>query len=124
MDLQSAKLLFAGMLKTLRDESYYMPKVLDIFYELPEAHQDSFVVWCAEKVGKWEDWRKDRDMYPDLLKGVMLHYSGREDFDEPTKEDLSRVIGEYCRSDNFNRAEKKSKGEKTLSEMIKEAKET
>ena len=122
VDPVSAKNHFAEMLRILREDSFYMPKILDAFYQLPSIHQDCLIGFLDGHINKtdWKEWVEDRDFYPDFMKGVLLHYSGRDEFDEPTKEDLSRVLGEYCRSESFKLAERKLSGEKTLAEMVQE----
>jgi hypothetical protein len=114
-----SKEYFTELVRILKDESYYMPKFLDLYYDLPKGHQTSFARFLHSHINRddWEEWAADPFLYPEIIKGVLMHYSGREEFDEPTKDDLTKLIGEYVRSSEFDLAEQDGK---TLNEMLEE----
>jgi len=103
VDSPSARSTFSVIFKTLRDGNYRLVRFLDAFYELPSEIQDSLVAWLQEHVGNdnWKQWSDDRYSYPQFVEAVFLHYSGREELNQPTLEDLAKLIGEFCKSKEF-----------------------
>ena len=106
LDKQDA-IVFTVMLKTIRSGNYIMVRFLDEFYKLSAVQQNTFVAWFHEKVGddRWDKVANDRTMYREFVKALLMHYSGSDLRNEPTFEDLGKLIGEYIRSDECKQAD-------------------
>ena len=87
-------------------QSFYMGRTIDLFLDLPEVHQNGLVQFLAAHVEN--DNLKPflaKNQYVEVLKGVMLLYSGREKLNELTVDDLKRLICDYVNSSEFKQAE-------------------
>ena len=53
---------------------------------------------------KHEDKLEDSTQFPDLIRGVLYHYSGREDAGQPSKIEFGRKLAEFLRSSYMREA--------------------
>lgn len=111
VDLASAKetkRVFLDWIRLINSgESYYFPKAMELFYELPANHQHGFLNFIANEVdiGKWQDKLDDNTQYPDVIRSILFYYSGREKSGDPNKEEFKMQIAEYLKSSMFKEAE-------------------
>lgn len=117
------------LVNILKRERFVFAKFIDCFFTaVPGSHQQAFLKFMVEQVGnsRWESMVDDSFMYKDLLRSVLWHYSGRLTLKtEPNIDDLSKMIGQYVRSDAYREAEKTiASGPKVcIEELLDEIKE-
>lgn len=119
----SIKRLALEMIKLINDESasYFMVKIMDIFYKFPLEHQQGLLEYIAEEEDeeRWLDKVDDETHYTGVLRSILFYFSGRKDLDQPSKEELKQHIGGYLKSSKYKLAEE-SKGAESFEESLEE----
>lgn len=104
------------------DEKAYFAKFIDAFLALSKEHKRGFLIYFLGKVSKdrWEKDFKDDTLWLNIIRGILVEYSGREKMKEPSKIDLSHLIKGYLTSTQFKNIVE-NKGEKKF-DLIEELK--
>lgn len=102
------------------NERAYFAKFIDAFLALPKSHKKAFLTYILEKVPKthWEELFKDDTLWLNIIRGLLMEYSGREEMGNPVKGDLVRLIEGYVESALYNMAMKD--GETSFMERLEE----
>lgn len=94
------------MLTIESSENYRLPRAIDLFMELSSAHQKNLLNFIVEQNPQpgWLEMTGDSTQYIDLLKSILYYYTGRDDATQPTKEQLKKLVGSYCKTSAFKEA--------------------
>jgi len=95
-----------NMIRCLRDGNSRMAKFMYLFFDLSAIQQDHFVDFMHERVGddRWNEVAKDRMLYPEFIKALLMHYGGLDGLNQATLEDLSNLVGVYFKSGRYKKA--------------------
>jgi len=99
--------LFLQMLVTIRKDRTYFPKVIDQFWELNHEHRIALVRYLMDQVGKesWKEWAADPTQHVEIIKALLMAYTGRKELDEPSRIDLAKLIGGYTQTKEYREIE-------------------
>lgn len=86
-----------------REERYYFAKALDLFYDLPSEVQFQLLRFFTEEMD-WKKYEVEEANYIDIMRGILHHYSGREDAGQPTRREFGRKLGEFLKSSFYREA--------------------
>lgn len=89
-------------------QSAYFAKFIDAFWDLPVVHKKAFLEYILTKVSKkrWVEAFKDDTRWLEIVRGLLVEFSGREAAIEPCKKDLIKLIDGYRSSSNYSEAVK------------------
>ena len=122
-DVKESKKIFAqwcGLIN--REDRYYFSKAIDLFYALPSSVQYEMLKFYCESLDKkkWLDKCEDETQYIDVVRGLLYHFSGREDAGQPSKKEFGRKLAEFLGSKEFKKLESsvhKEKAEDFMEEL-------
>ena len=105
---KSIKGIFYDWVQLIKsEEAYYLPKAMDLFYAMPYPHQKAFLEFISTEIPnkRWEDMVKDDTQYLDAIRSILIYYTGRQEFKQPSTHDFALLIRDYVASEGFREAE-------------------
>jgi hypothetical protein len=123
----SAKQHVIQLIKIVKFEDSYFSEFMMYFYMIQTPIQRSILSYIVKQVGgtKWEDLLSDEYRWRDLVKCILLYYSGTtggKGVVQPNREELVKQLAAYARSDErvLADAEVLKEPKKTFSELMEE----
>lgn len=97
-DIKRSLVTWLGLINN--KERYYVAKAMDIFYEMPAAHQDGFLRFVVGEMPntRWEKLIEDPSQFLDAMRSILYYYSGRKALGEPTREEFKSLLCNYFNS--------------------------
>ena len=73
-----------------------------------------------DEVGKdsWKDFAGDPTQHTEIIKALLMHYTGRDELEEPSRMDLAKLMGEYTKTTEYSAIEASIVGGGTITEML------
>ncbi len=85
---------------------FYMSKAVDVFLDLPEPHQKGLCEYLIDYVDNDNLTKLKSDSgCLDVFKGAMFLYAGSESKNELNVNDFKRLIVDYVKSTQFEKAD-------------------
>lgn len=106
-NINDDKAVIELMSKCMNERSYFV-KYIDLYLTLSYSHKKGFLDYIVGELSKsdWIIWKDDDTMWVEIVKGLLMEYSGRKMFEEPYPEELSGLTKSYINSKYFVEAER------------------
>lgn len=99
MDSASVKKSAAWLINALGQRSYFAV-FIDRFFSTPLIFQKAFVEYVVSEVeiDEFKKYADDSTLWLEFINCLLYYYSGRQELDQPSTEDLARLISDFYKS--------------------------
>jgi hypothetical protein len=102
---------------------FYISKFIDMFQKVPKPFQRQFFLYIMNKheTKEWSELFQDEYSWLDLLKSILLHWSGLAGMGQPSPNDFVDLIIGFTDSEFFMKATcDVERGDKTFAELLED----
>lgn len=118
MDSASVRQNIQPLLHALNQRSYFA-HFIDAFFVMPVKLQKALIEHIVAEINVeyFVSNSEDQTDWPEFVRALLIHYSGHEKRNEPDKNALSRLIGEFYKSDKASHIENEVEGDEFRSAL-------